>query len=128
MTTYLFDHNLSADFARALHAVDDDVRALSDEFPTNVEDVDLILALGERGWVLISHDRSMRTRPKEAAALRQSGITAVYLGPFWRKLRRWDQFVWLARNWPKIQEFVNSNPRGTIGVAQQNGNIKVAGL
>ncbi|WP_338890130.1 hypothetical protein [Rhodococcus sovatensis] len=36
--------------------------------PTGTLDVDWITEVGQRGWVLVTNDRRLRTRPDEAAA------------------------------------------------------------
>lgn len=124
MTTFFFDNNLSQDFARALSVLGIDVRALRDQFPHNTEDTVWLAEIGQRGWVLITHDRGITTKSAEARALRASGITAIFIGRFWGKTRRWEQFQWLVKHWPKIEEFVATNPAGTVGLAQTNGTIK----
>lgn len=91
MTTFFFDNNLSPSYARMLRALDVDARALREEFPRNTDDVDWLPEIGRRGWVLITHDRSIRTRPAEARALRASVVTAIFLGRFWRTTGRWEQ-------------------------------------
>ena len=48
-------------------------------------------------------------------------VTAIFLGLFWRTTGRWEQATWLVRNWPRIEDFVASNPSGTIGLIQQHG-------
>src|SRR2546428_14161268 len=58
--------------------------------------------VGERGWVLVSGDRRMRTKPAEASALKAAGVTALFLGPFWRKIGIKEQAAWLLGHWNKI--------------------------
>ncbi len=121
MTTFFFDNHLSPHFAHMFKALGIDVRALRDEFLANTDDVVWIPEIGRRGWVLITYDRGIATNAVEARALKHNNVTTIFLGRFWRNLRRWDQVVWLVRNWPKITEFVETNPQGTIAQFPQKG-------
>lgn len=121
MTPFSFDNNLSPHFARMLQALDVDVRALRDEFPQDTDDTVWLPEIGRRGWVLVTYDRGITTRPAEARALKDNSVTALILGRFWRTLRRWDQAVWLITNWPRIEAFVAQHPRGTVAELPHRG-------
>jgi hypothetical protein len=57
----------------------------------------------------------------EAAALKESGVTALFLDPFWAKLTLWKQAVWFVNRWEEIDRFASSAPRGTCAVLRQRG-------
>lgn len=121
MTTFFFDNNLSPHFAQMFQALGVDVRALRDEFPRDTDDTVWLPEIGRRGWVLITYDRGIATRPAELQALKDNNVTALILGRFWRTLRRWDQAIWLITNWPRIEAFVARNPQGTVAEFPQRG-------
>ena len=124
MTTFYFDENLSWRLAQMLAALDVKVTHQKQEFPSGMLDSDWIPEIGKRGYVLVTWDRKTRTRPAEAEALRKHGVTTIYLGEFWKKLQFWDQAAWLARHWPKIEEFVTGCDQGTVAEIQQNGKFR----
>src|SRR5690349_18738074 len=111
--TYLFDNCLSYRFASMPAALDVDVKALRDVFPADIKDVDFLPQLRGRGWVLVTTDRHMQTRQIEAATLRASGITALFLGRFSGKLSFWQQAQWLVTRWPEIARFAERVSAGT---------------
>jgi hypothetical protein len=124
--TYLFDNNISFRFAQALRALGVDVYAVReiDEPGESADDVDILTWLIGRDRVFVSGDRHIRTRPLEVAALRQSGVTALFLSPFWSKLEFWPQAAWLVKQWPNVEKFAGSASLGTCARIQQNGRIE----
>lgn len=109
-----------------LAALKVDAVALRDEFPANIKDVPLLERLAEREFdVFVSGDTRICTRPDEVAALRRSGLTAIFFGPFWAKLKFWPQAAWLVSRWKTIDGFVEGVERGTAAEIKQNGKARV---
>ncbi|MDQ7839473.1 MAG: hypothetical protein RDU83_00425 [bacterium] len=123
--TYLFDNDISPKHADVLRLYGVVTRTVRSEFGQDAKDRDFIPQLQGSGWVIVSGDRHITTRPPEARALRASGVTALFLGPFWRKLSLKEQAAWLLRNWDKIDKTTTSYRQGTIARVKQNGNIEV---
>jgi len=121
--TFLLDNNLSPRFAKALSALGSDVKALREEFPRDIQDVVLLAHLASKGWVLVSEDRHILTRPMEAAALKQARVTAFFLGPFFGSLKFWDQAVWLVKHWPSFEGVARTIDRGMCFVVKHNGKM-----
>ena len=119
--TYLFDNNISPRFAGMLRELGVDAKALRDVFPPNVKDSAFLPQLKGSGWVLVTGDTRIATRPAEAAALKDSGITAIFLGPFWSKMTFWLQARWLVTRWQDIDAYAQSAPSGTCAVFRQRG-------
>jgi hypothetical protein len=80
------------------------VKHHDDEFPEDAEDVDWLPIIGSRGWIIITQDHRIRTRPNErrayyAAAARAFVVTATGLtGPelgelLVTRIRRMEKFV-----------------------------------
>ena len=122
MTIFL-DNMISPCFAKALTALGENVRALRDEFPRETPDTVWLESLGERGWPLITLDRRILSRPQELLALRQAGVMAFFLGPFFAKAPFWDQAVWLIRHWPSFRNVTAALAKGTCFTVQQNGRM-----
>lgn len=121
---YILDNNISPKFAQMLRALDCDVDALREHFAANIKDPDLLAALAGRHVVFVTGDRRMTTRPHELAALKASGVTAIFLGPFWSKLGFWKQATWLVHRWPALDAFSNVVARGTFAEVSQGGKCK----
>jgi len=128
--TYLFDNNISPRLARMLAALGIDAKPLRDIFPQDIKDIDFLPQLRDTGWVLVTGDTSIVTRRAEAIALRKSGVSALFLGPFWLKLTLWPQATWLVTRWPEIDAFMQ-NQLGSVYVElRQRGRprfVHVAG-
>jgi hypothetical protein len=122
---YFFDNDVSYRFPRMLSALGVDAVALRDEQPQDIQDVDLLALLSGKDVVFVSGDRKMIRRPAELRALKASGVTALFFGPFWPKLGFWPQAEWLVRRWPLIDGFANGVSKGTFAEIKQNGKSMI---
>jgi hypothetical protein len=122
---YFFDNCLSYKYVDMLSAIGVDVVALRSAFPESTPDVELFQKIRGSASVFISCDRRQTTRDLEAQALRASGLTAIYLGPFWVKMKFWPQASWLVRHWPTIDAFASSVVPGTFAEVKHNGKVMV---
>jgi hypothetical protein len=118
---YFFDNPISYKFAGMLRALGVDAVALRDQYPEATKDVSLFEMLRGRHLVYVSTDTSQMTREHEARALKNAGITALYFGPFFQRMRFWDQAIWLIKRWPRIDGFANGVAPGTCAEIKQNG-------
>ena len=123
--TYFFDNSISFRLAEMLRALDVDAVALREEFAEDTKDVSLFEKLSGRNVAFISTDTSQMTREQEARALKDAGITVLYLGPFFQHMRFWDQAVWLVRRWKVIEGFTEGVAQGTCAEIKQNGKAVV---
>ena len=106
-----------------LRALDVNVTALRERFPPDSSDLFYLSQLAD--CVLVTGDRRIQTRKLEAIALRQSGISALFMARFWSKLTFWDQAVWLVRHWPDTERFAASTTMGTYAEIQQHGAVRL---
>lgn len=104
-----------------LRALGEDVVALRDAFPQDIDDISLFSQLRGPNLVFVSTDTSQMTREQEARALRQARITALFLGPFFSKMQLWPKAVWLITKWPKLRQFAESVNQGSCAEIKQNG-------
>jgi hypothetical protein len=81
----------------------------------------LFTALRGSGVVFITADTSQSTRLREATALREAGITALFLGKFWSKMGFWDQAIWVLRKWERIEGYTSNVTPGICAEIKQNG-------
>lgn len=122
---FFLDNMISPKFAHALQAVGKDVHALREKFPEETPDEVWIQEIGREGWVLLTVDRHIRTRPLERLALSKAGIISLFLGPFFLKgsFPLWEQFVWLVRHWSRIEATAGGLAKGTCMALVQNGKM-----
>ena len=119
---YFFDNCISYRLSDMLRALGEDAESQRQSYPQDIADVDLFSQLaGRPGLVFISTDEKQKTRAEEARALKQSGISALYFGPFFRRKRFWEQAVWLMRRWERIRGFAEGAAPGTFAEIKENG-------
>jgi hypothetical protein len=70
------------------------------------DDPDWIPVVAARGWVVITNDRHIRTRPGEADQARDMGLLCVCLRPTVNDATPWDFMMVLARHWVRVEELV----------------------
>ena len=122
---FFFDNCISYKYAEMLRALGEDVTALREKFPEDTKDIPLFEQLRGHSVVFVTTNTTQLTRKQEAKALKQSGNTALFLGPFFERLRFWDQAVWLLRQWPRICGFANGVVPGTCAEIKQNGKALI---
>jgi len=104
-----------------LSALGEDVEALREEYPEDTNDVALFQRLRGRNLVYVSTDTSQMRRQEEARALKEAGVTALFFGPFFQRMKFWDQAIWLVKRWPRIKGFATGVTPGTCAEIKQNG-------
>lgn len=76
-----------------------------------MDDVEWIPIVASRGWVAITNDHRLRTRPNEARLADAHGLKCVNLRGV-GNLSRWSQLVRLVSHWEAVEEFARDNPDG----------------
>lgn len=79
--------------------------------PSGILDTEWIPVVGARGWVVITSDRRLRTRPSEAELAIAHKLKAVHLHGLGER-SSWDQLVRLASRWADIEKQVEREPDG----------------
>jgi PIN like domain len=65
------------------HSRDDIVHpghTLLPEIPRGCDDLDWMPIIGRMGWIVLTRDRRIRTRPAELLAYREHGLCSVWIG------------------------------------------------
>ena len=122
---YFFDNCLSYRYVDMLRALEVDAVALRSQFSESIKDVDLFKKISGHESVFVSCDLRQTARPLEAKALKESGVTAIYFGPFWNKMVFWHQAAWVVSHWPKIDGFASNVVQGTFAEIKRNGKAMV---
>ena len=106
---FFFDNNLSPQLAAGMKGFGEDVVHLTDIFPPEVEDTELLARVGSEGWCLVTRDDKIRYRPAESRAIREHRVGAFFMGG--KNLRRFELIQQLVRNWPRMQELAGKTKR-----------------
>jgi hypothetical protein len=122
---YFFDNCISYRLAAMLSALDVDAVSLRDEFAVQIQDPDFLAQLKSKHDVYLTYDHRQKTRQAEARAIREAGVTALWLGRFWGKKTFWQQAKWLINRWETIQAFATGCVPGTCADIQESGRAKV---
>lgn len=123
MSTFFFDNNLSPLLVAGLRGFGEDVQHLRDAFPQDTKDVVWIPQVAASGWILVTRDKRIRTRPLEAEALIRSGLSAFF---FVQKrdpdLWGWVQLV--VRRWREMKTLARSERKPFLLAVPERGNIE----
>ena len=106
---FFFDNNLSPQLAAGMKGFGEDVIHLTDIFPPEVEDTELLARVGSEGWCLVTRDDKIRYRPAESRAIREHRVGAFFMGG--KNLRRFELIQQLVRNWPRMKELADKTKR-----------------
>ncbi len=104
-----------------LAALEVAAHGLRDLMPSDTDDSSIYAKLKGTNSVFITHDKRQRTREIEATALRDSGVTVLFLGAFWARMSYWKRAAWLVDRWEKISGFAEGTALGTTAEVSQNG-------
>ncbi|MDZ7882210.1 MAG: hypothetical protein U5N53_04540 [Mycobacterium sp.] len=105
---YVVDENLLS-LGNAMVAVRRDTARFSrapveELLPRGILDTDWIPIVGDRGWVMITNDRRLRTRPVEAQLAITHRLKVVHLHGKIGNQPAWDQLIRVATRWSDISD------------------------
>jgi hypothetical protein len=72
--------------------------------PRGIADSDWIPIVGDRGWVMITNDRRLRTRPHEAELAIAHKLKVVHLYGKVANSPAWDQLIRVATRWSNVAD------------------------
>lgn len=78
-TVFFTDRDLGKQFPALLRKAGISVERHADHFPDDARDEDWIVEVGHRGWAVITHDKRIRYKPNELAAVRAAGVAMFVL-------------------------------------------------
>lgn len=121
----MLDNDISPRFAEMLRALEVDVVALREVMPANTKDQEFLGELHSKFGVdvFISNNTAQRTNQVEARLLKSSGVTSLYFGPFWGKMKFWQQAKWLVNRWELIENYAGSAVAGSCADIKQAGRM-----
>ena len=78
-TVFFTDRDLGKQFPALLRNAGISVEGHGDHFLDDAKDEDWIVEVGKRGWVVLTHDKRIRYKPNELAAVKAAGIAMLVL-------------------------------------------------
>ena len=104
--TFFTDRNLGKQFPAILAENGLAVERHEDHFAHDTPDVEWIRHVARRGWIALSHDKSIRRRPNERAAVLENRLRLiVFIG----KLPFPDIARFFARTRRPVERFIDRN-------------------
>jgi PIN domain-containing protein len=76
---FFTDRDLGTRFPDILRSAGLSVERHGDHFPPNARDEDWLGAIGVRGWVALTHDRRIRYKPNELAAVIRHRVSLLVI-------------------------------------------------
>jgi hypothetical protein len=108
-----FDRSIPKSVAEALKKVRDDIIWLEDVFNHRTKETEWLAEAGRQGWIVISRDKKIRTRPGERRILQESNVGCFIVAQK-QNLTKWQYLRLLAGALDKIEEAFGTTPRPFI--------------
>ena len=78
-TVFFTDRDLGKQFPALLRNAGISVEGHGDHFLDDAKDEEWIVEVGKRGWAVVTHDKRIRYKPNEIAAVKAAGIAMFVL-------------------------------------------------
>ena len=108
--TLFFDRNMGHAIPEALRLLGLPIEKHDDHFPSNAPDEKWLQEVGQRRWVVVTHDKRIRTNKSQLKALVDHAVGCFILRGTGH-LTRWDIVRMIARHWDHIEETVHTAAR-----------------
>lgn len=113
--SFVMDENLLR-LGRAVLQLRNDIalvgrEPVADLLPSGILDSAWIPIVGERGWIMITNDQRIRTRPAEAALAQQHNLKVIHLHKVGTQ-PAWVQATRLFSRWESIERHLTAHPDG----------------
>lgn len=101
-------------------------RAPVDELlPQGILDTEWIPIVGDRGWVVITNDKHLRTRPVEAELAIIHRLKVVHLHGKVGGQSAWNQLARIVSRWPSIERQHEKAPKGPWWLSARSSGTAV---
>jgi len=127
--TFYFDRCFGKRFPEALKRANPPFNVEfqnNSKFKQDMDDDEWLSIVGERGWIVFSHDQKFHSLTVEAAAVRQFGIGCFYL--YGANSPIWDKLQYFVRAYPKIDKIIRTETKPYIYDIGSNGRIRQIGV
>lgn len=130
---YFTDRDLGRRFPEILVSGGLDVRRHADHFAPDCPDEEWLKVIGENGWIAVTHDKRIRYKPNELAAVKKHGVallvivgkapSPVLAKHFLDTAPRIEQFL-LGKTAPLIAKVYRPTPTDLTRNANAPGTVK----
>lgn len=123
MSTFFFDNNLSPRLVAGLRGFGEDVQHLREAFPPDAKDPLWIPQVAAWGWILVTRDKRIRSRPLEAEALAGSGLS----GFVFMQKREPDFWGWVelvVRRWAEMRRLTETEKKPFLLGITERGKME----
>lgn len=117
------DRSIPKSVAQALKSVRSDVIWLEDVFPHDTPDPTWLAEAGQKGWLVITRDKKIRTRPGERAAIAAAGVGCFVLTQK-KDPTKWEYVKLLALTMDEMERIFDETPKPFIFEVNANGQFK----
>lgn len=113
------DASVPRSVADEVRRVRPDACWLADLFLLDVKDTEWLQRAGEEGWLVITHDKKIKTRPGERRAIIEHGVGCFILA--YRKNLRKPEIAKMVLG--ALEDLFRNTPRPFIYTMTQNGEF-----
>ena len=100
------------------------LRYVEDRFQHDTKDTDWLPVAGAEGWLVITRDKKIRTRPGERRAILENGVGCFFLMQK-RDPSRWQYLKLLVLTLEKMESSFATTPRPFIFGVDQSGKLSL---
>jgi PIN like domain len=119
-----FDRSIPRGVAEAVKQVREDACWLEDVFEEGwIKDREWIPDVGARGWLVVSKDKKIRTRPEERRAVKENNVGCFILN-YRQPLTRWEILKLVTSTLDEMEEKFANTPRPFIYLIDRNGRFR----
>lgn len=98
---------------------------LEELLPQGIEDTEWIPIVGDRGWVIVTNDRRIRTRPVESQLAIEHRLKVIHLHGAVGNARPWEQLTRLTARWEAVEQQLATNPDGPWWLSLRSSRAQV---
>ena len=119
-----FDRSIPRGVAEAVKQVREDACWLEDVFEEGwIKDREWIPDVGARGWLVVSKDKKIRTRPEERRAVKENNVGCFILN-YRQPLTRWEILKLVTSTLDEMEEKFANTPRPFMYLIDRNGRFR----
>jgi hypothetical protein len=119
-----FDRSIPRGVAEAVKQVREDACWLEDVFEEGwIKDREWIPEVGARGWLVISKDKKIRTRPEERRAVKENNVGCFILN-YKQPLNRWEILKLVTSTLDEMEAKFANTPRPFMYLIDRNGRFR----
>lgn len=117
------DRSIPKAVAEALKQVRDDVVWLEDRFPHDTKEVVWLREAGAQGWLVVSRDKKIRTRPGERREIIANRVGCFILSQH-QNFTRWGYLKLLAATLEEMERLFAETERPFIYTVDSTGKFR----